>query len=403
MNSFKIFSALKESIKIAFKHKLLWVFALLVATSTGTNVGFVSNLIPGLQESSDQETSWILTPEHPFNPQNLIAVEAPIPSETEGVGSDSEEALESEAPLESAPAEGTPINLNVSNYIFLQAVQLLYTFSVRDYVELFKVHLVVLGITGFIGISAAIVIGFVIKNWGIASLLKGTKMASDGTGYKLGELSEVGVAYATRLFRFDLLIFLTYFVVSVFFIVLIVAPFALLPQTSINYLIAFLIGVVYFLLLVSLFYISKIGPYFVVFEKQRAREAIHSGWEFFKENFAYAILIDIVNFVFVGVVLMSFASIFAAISYVAVVAYPFLVLFLQENFALILPLSLFISIFIVSGMLLFLAIFGFVETVKQIMWTKFFFSFHSLGNPNSTQNNSTLRDSFVPKETTNAA
>ncbi|MBI2414333.1 hypothetical protein HYV31_00605 [candidate division WWE3 bacterium] len=388
MNSFKIILAIKDSLKIAYKNKILWVFALMLAgTSAGSNFNTARNLDPNKDNTKTSDKIISMTDRGRKNESKLLAVGEGITSEENKLLNDldlvipeKDFAQDEFEPTVNAENSGETLDVTSKNFIFMQALQILYLTPPQEYLQIFKTNLITLGFVAVVGITVAIVVGLIIHAWGYLAILVGSKDAVDGQDINLKKLSDKGMTNYLRMVRFKILMFLTFLITIFVFMIIGVAPFIFFEKNIITTLIYIPLAAIYITIFISLIYITKIGPYFITFEDSKAREAFYLGWDFFKKNFKLAILTDLASFVLVGLITCVVILFLGVLFFGGVFIYPSVVSLLQEHFALILPVSLFLSILLISVVFSFMAFTGFILTFRYILWTKLFFALKDKDN-----------------------
>ncbi len=386
MSSFRIFPSILESIKLAYKHKILWVFALVVTGATYTSQftffnevdqpqeDIVSHLIDRNPEikasisnsSYSSSSSHLLAANTENSPGTILS-----PSESLDTNFTDDDIIINDSQL-SPDSDGAPLTLSSRDYVFFQALQLLQTLGPNEYLELFLPNIVLLIVTALIGVSIAMAVGFIVTSWSYSSLIKGCVSIINNASYSLKELGEFGVSNWSQVLKFKLWAFLFFILLFIVSSVLVVSPIVILPEGYVSSILAVLLFIISFFAFILLHYSVKFGSYFILVGQESFKEALISGFYFAKKNIWRTILLEITSGILVAIVVSLLLGLLRIVATYGVLFYPNVVEFVYTNLALIIPVSLFVGA-IAFVIMLFIVIFsGYVSTYNHILWTKFF-------------------------------
>ncbi|EKD99929.1 MAG: hypothetical protein ACD_22C00133G0002 [uncultured bacterium] len=305
----------KKSLKLAWKFKMLWIFALVLAGLSGS---FNSNNFDfdnfNKSKESSLNSSFIYSEEF----QSSLLAEFP--------------------------------ELNIRNY----------------YVDVFGLVAVFI----LASLVSFVFIGFE-RGWAVGSTLQSTKDVIENSEINLRKSSETGMATAWELFKLNLLtigLFLGAVIVLALIFMMVIAtkiiPLAIL--FGIVFGVAFVIILIFFALSLSFTY------RFIVFDKMKAWNAFVLGLSTTKSNLGRAIELILLNFA-IGVGLIIGLSILGLIVIailgliVLAASLPF-----KDNTAGMVVIGLTLPFFIVGGLFVISVFTGYTTSYSELTWTNLY-------------------------------
>ena len=345
----------KQSLKLAWGYKILWVFALVAAASSSAGGGGGGN-------NTSQDSI-----------KNLISPPSATEREYDIYNPDGS----SRYPW--IPNGGSPFG-----EIIDEGEKVLGAVSIADINELplstdsksnnFKSltpYLVFLIPTLTLLFLFAVLIGLITKSWAVGSLVAGTKIGIDGGNVNLREISEVGLIHIKKIILLSILTCLLQFAL----ILITLGPSGvafLLGKTLIGILL--LIPGILFLALYTFYLVrsNDFGLRFIVLKNSGVVQALKSGYGLVKPAFLRVIGLSVLNTLVSG--LLSFLVFLPGII-VVVISSGFLPKIISEgNFTpgIVAPVAMVAAIFGILMIFAITALSGFLGSFKNFTWTNMF-------------------------------
>ena len=343
----------KDSFKLAWKYKILWVFALLISMGGGGGGG------SGGSESNKQEFPV------PFenSPDSKMELNVSKPQE---------------APPESISAENTdttsPFGSMVKGASDKAKDIVGSEVPAGDLSNLVNIPMaLVIFISMFAFIIYVIILVIMLRYWARGSLIAGTKAAQDNPEkLDLFSISTEGLKSMGRLFKLDVLIGLNAIGALLLLIIPVMVYFAFnkaMPAIIIGGILLLLVIYILIKLILASYYADR----HIVLNDAQSRESFKKGMGYYKKNKKYTFALASIN----TLILLFFGAVFLGIM-------GSVVLFMINNMGssdttIGLLIILAVPLFIVAFMVIQI-INGFLGTYRQFTWTRLFRHLDGQGN-----------------------
>jgi hypothetical protein len=327
---YSTFDNIRRSLEIAWKYKILWVFALLVA---GSSLNYSSSSNSGSKEDEQkiQEIIEKYVPDSNSVSSNITG---------DGIG---ERVL-------GAATSTTP---------FLQ-----------EYLS----NILIIGTTLLAVMLFAMAIGLIVRSWAFGSFIYGTSEAVKNRELQLRNLSDVGRVRLREVIKFAVILLL---VTLAAITILVAVPLSIiLSREYVAGIILLIIAtILLFLFIIVVTYINTYGIRYLVLQNSTAKESIKKGYSAFTKNVGNSLKLSfgncLVQSIIGGIILVGLITLVGIFVGIAIA---------NEGFvryavgALIVPAAF-------AGLLLFSALTGYMTTYKETTWTILFNYINGEGIP----------------------
>ena len=235
-------------------------------------------------------------------------------------------------------------------------------------------HLLIIGLSFFTLILFALILGMIIRSWALGAMIQGTNNALTSETLNLRELGQAGIKNFVEIIKFNLFYSFLFLGLLLFFGG-IPALLLLLGRTEVAALLAILFILALLIILVPVALSHGYGIRHLVLENRKFFEAFKLGLKTFKNNIGKTIklifancLVQMILMIVIGIVVVTLIGI-PALIFGGIAAF--------SDFSDFNPL-LIVAAFIVGMPLFFIFIFGmsavkgYMATYKEITWTTLF-------------------------------
>ena len=344
----------RDSLKLAWKYKILWVFALLVAAGGGGGGGG-----GGFEEGmfEDYEDTQYEYEVEPAESEALSFVNYNVEANVLGASNNSE-------------------NQNQGGFYIEEWADSFSTIIALPFYILVPISLIVL-------IVYSIFVGLLVRGWALSALLAGTLKGAREERLNRKELADFGLKKMATFVKLDLRIM--FYVFGIVLVVgVITALLAAIHET--------LFVITFFLILAAMIGIAflALGMSFayrhVIFQNVAGKEAIKMGISTFQKNWLDTVKLIVVAAITASIIV--FAVIAAGLTIAGIVVGGFgLGVVATENFWLLIPAFIIGTPVLIAFVLGFEMVRGFTSLFKEFAWTKLFFHTQRIADLNTVSLN----------------
>jgi len=408
---FSITDTIRKSLKLAWKHKILWVFALLLASSFGSY-----NFYNQSRSSSDNKTINTVKEKNNLNGSvfenetfNTQQTKQPIISK-ENMDQSMQKGSRENMYNQMQNFKGTKSTVVTDNDSNLQYLEKIKAFrnqfsSLQDeFLNKLGGYILFVIIAFILFIILAIGLSLFLRSWAMGALIGGVDDILNNKPYTLFSLASWGRKSVRQLFKYNIYVAVLSFLIVV---VGIVVPVIMLATkiTSLEIIGGIVLFIAIIAILVFFLFISFGGVFatrFIVVNNENYKLAFKKGISTFKKNFGVTLKLAFANCAVSCVFMIIIgAVVIGLLGAVAVGFVPAIIAGVSNNPVLVI---VFATLAVVVGIPLFIGFMVVMIGVKGFITTYTVFAYHKLyrfimGIDKETANNSV--DAFAPKSDSN--
>lgn len=364
-NEYTTFGNIKNALKLAWKNKILWVFALMIAG--GINFSGSGNLL-----KQDKETE----------PSRRIPIQNPSTTK-DGYNYKYKNTSDYVKGASTDRIVPDPTNTKIlpnTKKLPLDPRKNAYNTAVESAKTLFSkygIHFILVIISLLLGLTFTFFAVFIAKGWASSAIIQGTKDALDNTPIVLNALSNVGISKTKEIIKLFVALSLIPLII-VFFAAVIPLVLIILGMNIIAAIAGVILFIIVLLISMDLYFVAIYSKCIVVFQNGNYKQALKEGYALLRKNFSKSLKLAFGNCLvqmLVGITILSIIAIFAGAILMGSVGTT------GNDTEIPVVIMILASPLVIGFIVLMTVLSGFLTTANEISWTTLFLNFENKNKP----------------------